>query len=133
MLDDAKGHAQVDERGDGHVAGYSAERIQEEDLALTGVLGERFTVNRRTTTLRSRTPAMARRRVAMVIVIVVVVVMGGLTSLLQGASGGSAGPPTSRTTAIAAPKPLSMFTTVTPDAHDDSIPKSGVSPPSDAP
>lgn len=38
-----------------------------------------------------------------------------------------------RTKAMAAPKPLSMFTTVTPAAQLDSIPSSAASPPSDAP
>jgi len=38
-----------------------------------------------------------------------------------------------RTSAIAAPKPLSMFTTVTPAAQLDSIPSKAARPPSDAP
>lgn len=38
-----------------------------------------------------------------------------------------------RCTAIAAPKPLSMFTTTTPDAQLVSIAKSGVKPPSAVP
>jgi hypothetical protein len=38
-----------------------------------------------------------------------------------------------RCTTIAAPKPLSMFTTAMPDAHDVSIAASAVSPPSAAP
>ena len=40
---------------------------------------------------------------------------------------------TRRTTAIAAPNPLSMFTTVTPEAQLESIPNNAVSPPSDTP
>jgi hypothetical protein len=40
---------------------------------------------------------------------------------------------TRRTTAIAAPNPLSMFTTVTPEAQLESIPNKAVSPPSDTP
>lgn len=39
----------------------------------------------------------------------------------------------SRTRAIAAPKPLSMFTTVTPAAQLDSMPSSAAMPPSEAP
>jgi hypothetical protein len=38
-----------------------------------------------------------------------------------------------RTAAMAAPKPLSMFTTVTPAAQLDSIPSSAAKPPSEAP
>jgi hypothetical protein len=38
-----------------------------------------------------------------------------------------------RTTAMAAPKPLSMFTTVTPAAQLDSMPSNAASPPSDTP
>jgi len=38
-----------------------------------------------------------------------------------------------RLAALAAPKPLSMFTTVTPDAHEFSIPSSAASPPNAAP
>jgi hypothetical protein len=38
-----------------------------------------------------------------------------------------------RTTAMAAPKPLSMLTTVTPAAQLDSMPSSAVKPPSEAP
>jgi hypothetical protein len=38
-----------------------------------------------------------------------------------------------RTTAIAAPKPLSMLTTVTPAAQLDSMPSNAARPPSDAP
>ena len=40
---------------------------------------------------------------------------------------------TSRTTAMAAPKPLSMFTTVTPDAQLERSPNSAVRPPNDTP
>jgi hypothetical protein len=38
-----------------------------------------------------------------------------------------------RTSAIAAPKPLSMFTTVTPAAQLDNMPSRAASPPKDAP
>ena len=41
--------------------------------------------------------------------------------------------PSIRATAHAAPNPLSMPTTVTPDAHDDSIARSAVTPANDDP
>lgn len=51
----------------------------------------------------------------------------------HGASGRAVRAEIKRKAAMAAPKPLSMLTTVTPEAHDESMPKSAVNPPSDTP
>jgi hypothetical protein len=57
---------------------------------------------------------------------------GGITSVWE-ASVCRALRASQRTAAMAAPKPLSMFTTVTPAAQLDSIPSSAAKPPSEAP
>ena len=64
--------------------------------------------------------------VAMIMVVIMPVVRHQRGSLRRSAS-------SRRTITMAAPNPLSMFTTLTPDAQLVSIPKSAVKPPSAVP
>jgi hypothetical protein len=79
--------------------------------------------------------------VVFVSMVVVMLVSIGATSermmiaLVHGATGSACRAPrdNQRTTAMAAPKPLSILTTVTPAAQLDNIPSSAARPPRDAP
>jgi hypothetical protein len=72
--------------------------------------------------------------VVVLVPVIVVVRMTSMTSLAAPAHAPSTCCVRSmRTTAIAAPKPLSMFTTVTPEAQLESMPNMAVSPPSETP
>jgi hypothetical protein len=57
----------------------------------------------------------------------------GVEAGRRGGDGQRGGRRLMRDAAAAAPKPLSMFTTVTPEAQELSIPSSAAMPPSDAP
>lgn len=74
-------------------------------------------------------------RVAVLVTVVVVVVVVVIVVVVVVAVRHVAAHPlgSMRCTAMAAPNPLSMFTTVTPAAQEVSIEKSAVNPPSAAP
>ena len=126
----------LDQRGHGHVAGHATEAVEIEQLSSAGPpLEPRVTVAQRLAF--PRVPV----RMAVVVIVLVIVVMlvlvivrvpahdasklGGLVTRLRH---GRTTPLNCRTTAIAAPKPLSILTTVTPEAQLVSMPNRAVNP-----
>ena len=135
--DDRRGDAEVDEGGDDHVAREAAGGVEEEHLARAGAAGEVFAGG------GGGVGVVVVVRVVVVVVVGVVLrmVVVVVVRMLVGAVGVGvvvlhlpcACTRRMRAAANAAPNPLSMFTTVTPDAHDVSIPSSAASPSNAAP
>ena len=108
-------HAEIDERGDGHVAREPARRIEEQDFPVARAA-------------RENPPRDVRARVVMMMIVIVMIVVVIVIVIVAFVTHHLLRVRRMRAAANAAPKPLSMFTTVTPDAQLVSMPSSAASP-----
>jgi len=155
LLDDLKRHAEIDQRRDRHVAGDAAERVEIQNFPRASVSWEGHTVGfwracqyygatlsvRVSMTVLVVISAVFIRFVMMMVVVIMMVVVVVVMPVAVRKNPLAAHDRVAdlcwvdniRPTAIAAPKPLSMLTTVMPDAQLVSIPNNAVKPDSAVP
>ncbi len=128
VLQDGDRHAEVDERGDGHVAREPARRVEEEDASAPAAGAEHATRAVGGAVVVIVVVIVVRAVIVTVTVIMIVIMTVIVRMLVILVAHHLLRARRMRAAANAAPNPLSMFTTVMPDAQLVSIPRRAASP-----